>query len=66
MPKMKTKRGAAKRFSLTATGKVKRGRAFSSHMMAAKSPKQKRTLRQSTVLANSTEAKTIKKLIPYK
>ena len=66
MPKQKTRRGAAKRFSTTASGKVKRGRAFQSHLKSSKSPNQKRRLRQTTTLANSTEANRIKKLIPYK
>lgn len=66
MPKQKTKRGAAKRFSVTAKGKVKRGRAYGSHILTTKNAKRKRRLRQTTTLANSTEAERIKKLIPYK
>ena len=65
MPKQKTHRGAAKRFSLTKTGKVKRAKAFANHIMASKSPKQKRNLR-GTVLVDKTEVKRIKQLIPYK
>ena len=65
MPKQKTHRGAAKRFSLTKTGKVKRAKAFANHIMAAKTPKQKRNLR-GTVLVDKTEVKRIKQLIPYK
>ena len=45
MPKQKTHRGAAKRFSLTKTGKIKRAKAYRNHIMASKSPKQKRNLR---------------------
>ena len=45
MPKLKTHRGAAKRLSLTKTGKIKRSKAFRKHIMASKSPKQKRNLR---------------------
>lgn len=65
MPKQKTHRGAAKRFSLTKTGKIKRAKAYRNHMMASKSPKQKRNLRQAG-LVDKTEAKRIKMLIPYK
>ncbi|MDR0896892.1 MAG: 50S ribosomal protein L35 [Oscillospiraceae bacterium] len=65
MPKQKTHRGAAKRFSLTKTGKVKRAKAYRNHIMASKSPKQKRNLRMSG-LVDSTEAGKIKMLIPYK
>lgn len=65
MPKQKTHRGAAKRFSLTKTGKIKRAKAYRNHIMASKSPKQKRNLRSSGVV-DSTEVKRIKLLIPYK
>ena len=66
MPKQKTKRAAAKRFSLTANGKVKRKQAYASHILTTKSPKRKRNLRQTSTISNSTEAKNIKQLIPYK
>lgn len=65
MPKQKTHRGAAKRFSLTKTGKIKRAKAFTNHIMASKTPKQKRNLRANGYV-DKTEAKRIKKLIPYK
>jgi len=65
MPKQKTHRGAAKRFSLTKTGKLKRAKAYRNHIMAAKSPKQKRHLRGSG-LVDKTEVKKMKMLIPYK
>lgn len=65
MPKQKTHRGAAKRFSLTKTGKIKRAKAYRNHIMASKSPKQKRNLRLSGLVA-AGEAKRVKKLIPYK
>ena len=64
MPKMKTHRGAAKRFSVTASGKVKRSKAFASHILTKKTTKRKRTLRKST-LVDSANYKEIKKLIPY-
>jgi large subunit ribosomal protein L35 len=62
MPKMKTHRGAAKRFKKTATGKVKRGHAFKSHILTKKSPKRKRNLRQSALIHEADE-KRIKRLI---
>jgi large subunit ribosomal protein L35 len=64
MPKIKTHRGAAKRFSLTAGGKVKRKRAFARHILSKKSAKRKRNLRKTTVLKKVDEG-AIKKLIPY-
>jgi len=65
MPKQKTHRGAAKRFSLTKTGKIKRAKAYRNHIMASKSPKQKRNLR-APGLVDKTEVKKMKMLIPYK
>ncbi|MHB8828482.1 MAG: 50S ribosomal protein L35 [Syntrophales bacterium] len=65
MPKIKTHRGAAKRFSLTGTGKIRRNKAFASHILTTKTTKRKRNLRQSVVLDHANE-KAIKKLIPYK
>lgn len=64
MPKMKTHRGAAKRFKKTGTGKIKRGKAFTSHILTKKSPKRKRNLRQATI-ADKTNVKAIKQLLPY-
>ena len=55
MPKMRTKRGAAKRFKLTGTGRVKRSRAFKSHILTKKHPKRKRRLRQATTVAPADE-----------
>lgn len=65
MPKMKTHRGAAKRFSLTKTGKVKRAKAYKSHILNKKSSKRKRNLRKGTYIC-AAEQKNIKMLIPYK
>ncbi|MGI5919487.1 MAG: 50S ribosomal protein L35 [Christensenellales bacterium] len=65
MPKIKTHRGAAKRFSLTKTGKVKRAKAFKSHILNKKTTKRKRNLRKATFIS-SAEAKNIRQLIPYK
>jgi len=64
MPKIKTHRGAAKRFSLTGTGKIKRKKAFASHILTKKTSKKKRGLRKSTIM-DKTNVKKIKKLIPY-
>ncbi|HHW61839.1 MAG TPA: 50S ribosomal protein L35 [Syntrophomonadaceae bacterium] len=65
MPKMKTHRGAAKRFKKTGTGKIKRSKAYASHLLSSKSPKRKRNLRKSGLVSKS-EQKNISKLIPYK
>ena len=65
MPKIKTHRAAAKRFSLTKSGKVKRAKAFKSHILTKKDTKRKRRLRKGS-FADVTNAKVIKKLIPYK
>ena len=64
MPKIKTHRGAAKRFSLTKTGKVKRSKAFASHILTSKTTKRKRNLRKGAIL-DKTNEREIKKLIPY-
>jgi len=64
MPKIKTNRGAAKRFRKTGTGKIRRNRAFTSHILTKKTTKRKRDLRQSTVVAKVDE-KNISRLIPY-
>lgn len=65
MPKQKTHRGAAKRFALTGTGKVKRARANKSHYANYKPSKRKRRLRMGGLVFEG-EQRTIKKLIPYK
>ncbi|MFP4212518.1 MAG: 50S ribosomal protein L35 [Desulfohalobiaceae bacterium] len=64
MPKIKTHRGAAKRFKTTGTGKLQRKKAYHSHILTKKSPKRKRSLRQST-LVDSANVKHIKRLLPY-
>ncbi len=64
MPKIKTSRGAAKRFKLTKSGKIKRSKAFASHILTKKNAQRKRDLRQGTVVASS-EVKMIKKICPY-
>ena len=62
MPKMKTHRGAAKRFKKTASGKLKRGHAMHSHILTTKSPKRKMNLRGTTMVAKADE-KRLKRLI---
>lgn len=62
MPKVKTHRGAAKRFKVTGTGKIRKNSAYRNHILETKSPKRKRKLRQAEVIA-SGDAKRIKKLI---
>jgi len=64
MPKMKTNRGAAKRFRKTGTGKIRRGKAFRSHILTKKSTKRKRNLRSATVIDGRDE-KNVSRLIPY-
>jgi large subunit ribosomal protein L35 len=67
MPKLKTHSGAKKRFSLTASGKVKRAHAFKSHLLNGhgKDTKRKRGLRKGAY-ADVTNAPAIKRMIPYK
>lgn len=65
MPKMKTHKGAAKRFKKTGSGKIKRAHAYTSHLLGGKSPKRKRNLRKSD-LVSTVEQKRISSLIPYK
>ena len=63
MPKIKTSRGAAKRFKRTATGKIKRRHAYMNHILTSKSPKRKRRLRKSAIMAPG-DAKKIGRLLP--
>ncbi|HIP83443.1 MAG TPA: 50S ribosomal protein L35 [Desulfocapsa sulfexigens] len=64
MPKMKTKRGAAKRFKKNGSGKIKRSKAYTSHILTKKSTKRKRNLRKSG-LVDPSNAPTIRKILPY-
>jgi len=64
MPKIKTNRAAAKRFKVTGTGKLKRNKAYKSHILTKKSSKRKRNLRQATI-TDSTNVKNMKKVLPY-
>jgi large subunit ribosomal protein L35 len=62
MPKQKTHKGAAKRFKVTATGKIKRGHSLHSHILTKKTTKRKRRLRKST-LVSPAFAKQVKEMI---
>jgi len=61
---MKTNKGAAKRFSKTGTGKIKRNKAFTSHILTSKSTKRKRNLRQSVIMSPG-DTRKMRVLIPY-
>ena len=64
MPKQKTSRGAAKRFKLTGSGKLKRRKAYLRHILTSKTRKQKRHLGKSVVV-DATNARAIERLLPY-
>lgn len=64
MPKVKSNSGAKKRFKLTGTGKVKRHKAYRSHILTKKSPKTKRKLRKPVMVENAN-IKSVRELIPY-
>lgn len=64
MPKMKTHRGTAKRFRKTASGKFKRGHAFTSHILTKKDTKRKRRLRDIGMVADA-DTRMVKRLLPY-
>ncbi len=64
MPKVKTHRGAAKRFKKTGTGKIVRSRKNKQHILTKKSPKRKRHLRKDTLVAPADE-KRVKQMVPY-
>ena len=64
MPKIKTTRGAAKRFKVTGGGKIRRAKAYRRHQLSAKSQKQKRHLRGLSTV-DPTNEKAIRKMIPY-
>ena len=65
MPKMKTKKSAAKRFSFTGTGKVKYKKQNLRHILTKKSTKRKRKLRHSGILSDDNTAVVRKRLLPY-
>lgn len=62
MPKMKSNKGASKSFRKTASGKIKRKKAYTSHILTSKSTKRKRNLRHAT-LVSSSEEKRVKTMI---
>jgi large subunit ribosomal protein L35 len=64
VPKLKTHRGARKRFKLTASGKIKRGHSHARHILTKKTTKRKRKLDQSDLVSRSDLAK-VKKMLPY-
>ncbi|MDD4600610.1 50S ribosomal protein L35 [bioreactor metagenome] len=64
MPKIKTRRSAAKRFKVTGTGEFKRSKAFKSHILEKKSPARKRNLRKAGLVSNS-DYKRVVKMLPY-
>jgi large subunit ribosomal protein L35 len=61
---MKTHKGAAKRFKVTGSGKIKRAKAYKSHILTKKSPKRKKNLAKST-LVDQSDIRRIKSLLPY-
>lgn len=63
MPKVKTRRSAAKRFTFTGSGKIKRKRAYLRHILTSKSAKQKRQLRSSGLVA-AVDVKQVRRLLP--
>ena len=65
MPKLKTHRGAAKRFNRTGTGKVTRKKAYSRHILTTKTTKQKRKLRGTTTVSD-VDTPRVARMIPYK
>lgn len=65
MPKLKTHRGAAKRFNTTGTGKIRRGKAFKQHILTSKTAKRRRGLRGTTTV-DDADTTRVKRMIPYK
>ena len=66
MPKMKTHSSSKKRFKITKSGRVKRMKAYKSHLLNGKSRKRKRNLRQATLVSSAMESTIKSSLIPYK
>ena len=63
MPKLKSHKGAKKRFKVTGTGKVRRYKAFKSHILTKKTSKRKRRLRQAGIVATTGDTKRVKRLL---
>lgn len=66
MPKLKTKKAVAKRFKITATGKVMHYGAGGQHLLSHKSSKRKRRIKKLSVLKNKGDSKAVKRLLPYR
>jgi large subunit ribosomal protein L35 len=64
MPKMKTKSGAAKRFKVTASGRIKRGSAFRRHILTKKPTKRKRQLRAAASM-HASDVRSVRSMLPY-
>jgi len=64
MPKLKTKKGALKRFKITKSGKIKRSKAFKGHLLTKKSTQRKRDLRKPASVFRG-EKKTVNRMLPY-
>lgn len=64
MPKIKTHRATAKRFTVTGSGEFKRNKAYKSHILEKKTRKRKRNLRKAT-LASTSDRANVKKMLPY-
>ena len=64
MPKMKTRRSAEKRFSLTGSGEFKRSKSNKQHILEKKSPKRKRNLRKATLVSKSDHTR-VSRMLPY-
>ncbi|MBR6906245.1 MAG: 50S ribosomal protein L35 [Selenomonadaceae bacterium] len=64
MPKIKTRRAAAKRFTQTGSGEYRRNKAFKSHLLEKKSPKRKRNLRKATLVSDADYGR-VKRMLPY-
>ena len=64
MPKLKTHRGAAKRFKKTASGKIMRSKAFKQHILTSKPRSRKRHLK-GTVMVSEADAKKLRRMLPY-
>ena len=65
MPKIRTNRSAHKRFRITGSGKIRRYKAYASHILTKKSRKRKRNLRQGAIMDDADQSQ-VRKLIPYK
>ncbi|MDI6758288.1 MAG: 50S ribosomal protein L35 [Candidatus Omnitrophota bacterium] len=65
MPKLKTRKGIAKRFKLTKKGKIKYHSCGKSHLASSKTSKRKRKLRKKAILAHKRQAQYLKRMLPY-